>query len=62
MIGAYSVQFDSPPALAVPEQSMVTPICIACVAGHHDQPMLAHESCDCPCHGIPTASAARMAA
>jgi hypothetical protein len=37
---------------AVADQSPV-PICMACAEGHHEQPMLAHESCDCPCHCTP---------
>jgi hypothetical protein len=39
-------------APAVCERS-AKPICMACEAGHHEQPMLDHESCDCACHGIP---------
>jgi hypothetical protein len=52
MIGLHSVQLAYPRAQAVREQS-TAPICMACAAGHHDQPMLAHECCDCPCHGKP---------
>jgi hypothetical protein len=50
MIAMYRVQFTNPPTQTVRDQSPA-PICMACAAGHHDQPMLAHESCDCPCHG-----------
>lgn len=53
MIAVYRAQFTypRPPASqAVPEQSPA-PICLSCAAGHHEQPMLVHESCDCPCHG-----------
>jgi hypothetical protein len=56
MMAVYRVQFDYPPMQGVREQSTVTPICMACAAGHHEQPMLAHESCDCPCHGTPPES------
>jgi hypothetical protein len=52
MTGVYRVQLAYPRAEAVREQSPA-PICIACAAGHHEQPMLAHECCDCPCHGTP---------
>jgi hypothetical protein len=30
------------------------PICAACAAGYHEQFLLAHERCDCPCHGTQT--------
>jgi hypothetical protein len=56
MIGVYRAQFTYPQVQAVRQQSPA-PICIACAAGHHDQPMLAHECCDCPCHGTPPESA-----
>lgn len=52
MIEMYRVEFVRPLAMtAVPESP--SRICIACAAGHHDQPMLSNESCDCPCHGVP---------
>lgn len=52
MIGMYRAEFVRPPATkAIPESP--TPICTACAAGHHEQPILDHESCDCPCHGVP---------
>jgi hypothetical protein len=50
MMAIYCVQFAGPWAQAVRDQSP-TPICMACAAGHHDQPILAHECCDCSCHG-----------
>lgn len=36
----------------VADPQPAAPICAACAAGHHDQPLLPHESCTCPCHGI----------
>jgi hypothetical protein len=54
MMDVYRVQFVNPPlpgAQAVCEPSPA-PICMACAAGHHEQIVLAGESCDCPCHGI----------
>lgn len=54
MIDIYRIQFA---ALRASETNAVrespTPTCAACATGHHEQPMLAHESCDCPCHGAP---------
>jgi hypothetical protein len=52
MMDVYRVQFAYPPlsgTRSVCEQSPA-PICIACSAGHHEQIVLAGESCDCPCH------------
>ncbi len=52
MIDLYRVEFVRPLATnATPESP--TPICMACSAGHHEQIVLAGESCDCPCHGTP---------
>lgn len=52
MIDLYRVEFVRPLATkAIPE--LPTRICIACAAGHHEQPLLKGESCDCPCHGTP---------
>jgi hypothetical protein len=52
MMDMYRMQFGHP-ALSAPPTIPESPtkLCVACAAGHHDQPMLAHESCDCPCHG-----------
>jgi hypothetical protein len=58
MMAVYRVQFAYPrtsEAKTVLESQ--TPICLACAAGHHEQPVLVHESCDCPCHGTPLESA-----
>jgi hypothetical protein len=59
MIGAYCVQFERlrPSEVGAVFQESPARICIACAAGHHEQPVLAHESCDCPCHGTPPAFA-----
>lgn len=55
MIGVYRVQFAYPRlSEAQPADEKATaPICVACAAGHHEQIVLAGESCDCPCHGTP---------
>jgi hypothetical protein len=55
MIDMYRVQFVRPLATASNPQSP-TRICIACAAGHHEQPLLGGEICDCPCHGTPLQS------
>ncbi len=56
MIDLYRVEFVRPLATnAIPESP--TPICMACAAGHHEQIVLRHECCDCPCHGTPLESA-----
>jgi hypothetical protein len=58
MMEVYRIQFDypRPPATpTMPESS--TKLCTACAAGHHEQPILGDESCDCPCHGTPRESA-----
>jgi hypothetical protein len=50
MMAVYRVEFVRPRVTnTVPESP--TPICMACGAGHHEQPMLDHECCNCPCHG-----------
>jgi hypothetical protein len=59
MIGVYRVEFVRPrlsvtPMVPEPEP---TPICMACAVGHHEQPILAYESCDCACHGTPSEQA-----
>ena len=57
MMERYPIQFDypRPPATqTVPESP--TKLCTACAVGHHEQPILGDESCDCPCHGTPLAS------
>jgi hypothetical protein len=54
MMERYRTQFDypRPPATqTVPESP--TKLCTACAVGHHEQPILGDESCDCPCHGTP---------
>ncbi len=54
MMERYLIQFADPrpPATqTVPESP--TRLCIACAVGHHEQPILGDESCDCPCHGTP---------
>ena len=52
-MGLYLVRLDSRPSTerAVHKQP-VPPVCRACAAGHHEQLLLVHERCDCPCHGI----------
>jgi hypothetical protein len=58
MMERYRTQFDFPKPPSPPLISeSPTKLCMACSAGHHDQPMLPHESCDCPCHGTPRESA-----
>jgi hypothetical protein len=36
----------------------VPPICKACAAGYHEQLLLVHERCECPCHGTASECAA----
>lgn len=57
MMEVYRIQFDPPRPPAgqtVPESP--TKLCTACAAGHHEQPILGDESCECPCHGAPVVS------
>jgi hypothetical protein len=54
MMEVYRLQFDyplPPVTQSVPESP--TKLCTACAAGHHEQPILGDEPCDCPCHGRP---------
>jgi hypothetical protein len=57
MMGLYRVQFSDPrpPAMHTVPGSP-TKLCTACAVGHHEQPILGNESCDCPCHGTPQVS------
>ena len=58
MMEVYRTQFDYPrPSAPQTIHESPTKLCMACAAGHHDQPMLPNESCDCPCHGTPLESA-----
>jgi hypothetical protein len=57
MMGLYRIQFDDPRPPS-PENIPTSPtkLCTACAVGHHEQPIIGDESCDCPCHGTPLAS------
>jgi hypothetical protein len=46
-MGLYLVRLDPRPLTA--RKKSVPPVCMACAAGHHEQP--ANERCVCPCHG-----------
>jgi hypothetical protein len=58
MMERYRTQFaDSRPTATQTVPTAPTKLCTACAVGHHEQPILGDESCDCPCHGTPQESA-----
>jgi len=32
-------------------QAAPKPVCPACAAGYHDEVLVTHQDCACPCHG-----------
>ena len=43
-------QHETTPQISTPQVTR-KPICNACSNGYHDQVLVSHEGCSCPCHG-----------